>query len=160
MVDAGTWNGWWLAAAGARAPCRSRCVCSTHTRRAGRAGSGGRWPVTAGCGLRSCTERPGSGRARAGRRQEARAHPEQASSQEGSVGSTGRRAHPQLDQRQPRHDAGGMRPGDGGGEWRTAGSGGLRALGAGGGGAQGRCRAVAGRGANGSLGLEGFGLSR
>ena len=91
MVDAGTWNGWWLAAAGARAPCRSRCVCSTHTRRGGRAGSGGRWPVTAGCGLRSCTERPGSGRARAGRRQEARAHPEQASSQEGSVGSTGRR---------------------------------------------------------------------
>ena len=86
MVDAGTWNGWWLAAAGARAPCRSRCVCSTHTRRGGRAGGGGRWPVPAGCGLRSCTERPGSGRARAGRRQEARAHPEQASSQEGSVG--------------------------------------------------------------------------
>ena len=42
--------------------------------------------------------------------------------------------------------------------WQTAGRGGLRALGAGGGGAQGRGRAVAGRGTNGSVGLEGFAL--
>ena len=52
------------------APCRSRCACSTHARWGGRAGSGGRCPVTAGCGLRSCAERleSGRGRAVAGRR--------------------------------------------------------------------------------------------